>query len=152
MKKNLHDLPLARVKEDSIIEISFTLSLLDGTLVDKTEEAELLKLTIGDGQFIKNLEDLFIGLEEGTKAKFNLASEQAYGQPDMTNIQTMKEAEFPKNMELVKGNIVEFNLPTGNQVLGTIYDLVSDQVLVDFNHPLAGKSIIFEFKIEKIFT
>jgi FKBP-type peptidyl-prolyl cis-trans isomerase SlpA len=143
--------PLARVAENSEIEISFHLSLIDGTLVDETEPNERLRLTLGDGQFIKNLDDLFIGLEEGTSAKFNLIPEQAYGLANQENIQTMNKTDFPSDMKLSKGNVVTFHSPTGEEVLGTIYEIFEETVQVDFNHPLAGKALKFVFKIEKVF-
>jgi len=143
---------LGRVTEKSHLKISFNLKLADGTTVDKTEKGELLELVVGDGQLINRLDELFIGLEEGTSAKFNLSPIQAYGQTDSQNIQTMKTTDFPSEMKLKEGLVIGFDSPTGDEVLGSVFELSKDKVLIDFNHPLAGKDIIFEFKIEKIIT
>jgi len=144
---------LARVEENSTIEISFKLLLADDeqTLVDETAVDERLKLTVGDGQFIKNLDDLFIGLEEGTSAKFNLNPDQAYGESNQDNIQTMSRADFPKEMTFSQGNVIAFDSPTGEEILGTVFSTTSENVEIDFNHPLAGKPLRFEFTIEKVF-
>lgn len=149
--------PLARVEEKSTIEISFKLFLADDeqTLVDETEGDERLKLTIGDGQFIKNLDDLFVGLELGTSAKFNLEPYQAYGEVNdernQKNIQTMNRSDFPSQMTFSRGNVIAFDSPTGDEILGTVESANDETVEIDFNHPLAGKPLRFEFKIEKIF-
>jgi len=141
--------PLLRVLENSTIEISFKLLLSDGTIVDETEKDELLKLTIGDGQFISALDQLFIGLEEGTTAKFNLSPFQAYGEENQDNIQTMSKADFPPDMKFNEGSVISFDSPT-SEVLGTVYRIDGEKVEVNFNHPLAGKHLRFEFKIVKI--
>lgn len=146
MKNNSASL---RVQEKSTLEISFKLLLADGELVDETENDERLKLTIGDGQFISALDELFIGLEEGTSAKFNLSPEQAYGEETGDNIQTMNRTDFPTDMEFSEGNVISFDSPT-TEVLGTVYSLNDEKVIINFNHPLAGKHLRFEFKIEQI--
>lgn len=138
------------VQENSQVEITFKLSLLDGTLVEKTEEDEVFAFQIGDGQFLNNLDELLIGLEVGTTGKFTLMPEQAFGLPDPVNFQTMPKTDFPKDMPLEEGYVIGFNTPTGEEVPATIYDVKDDDVVIDFNHPLAGQVIVFEAKIEAI--
>ncbi len=148
MKNKPQTLPTTT--KDSTIEITFKLSLVDGTIVDETQTDELLKLTIGDGQFIKSLEDLFIGLEQGTTANFKLSPAEAFGVRDPDNIQSMKKSDFAEDMKIAKGSVVSFDSPTGQEVLGTVHDFVEDNVLVDFNHPLADRELIFEFTIRTL--
>jgi len=140
------------VEEDSQLEISFKLSLLDGTLVEQTEEDEVFAFQIGDGQFLNNLDELLIGLEVGTTGKFTLMPEQAFGLPDPVNFQTVPKSDFPEGMPLEEGYVIGFNTPTGEEVPATIYDVKEEGVVIDFNHPLAGQVIVFEATIEAILS
>lgn len=140
------------VSEESEIAITFKLELPDGTLVEQTEENEPFRFKIGDGTFIANLENLLVGLELGTTAKLTLSPERAFGLPDSNNFQTMDKADFPENMPLEVGHVIGFNTPTGDEIPGTIHQVEGGKVVVDFNHPLAGATIIFSAKIEEIFS
>lgn len=142
--------PLPVVKEASDIEISFELSLPDGRLVEKTEEGETLRFTLGDGTFVRNLEEMLIGLELGTTAKLNLSKENAFGSSDPSNIQSLARSEFPPEMPLEVGHVIGFDSPTGEVVPGTIKAVSDESVLVDFSHPLADTAVLFTATIKAI--
>lgn len=143
---------LPRVKENSKLDISFKLSLLDDTVVEQTEADEVFSFQIGDGQFLNKLDELLIGLEEGTAAKFTLTPEQAFGLPDSSNFQTMKVSDFPEGMSLHEGHVIGFDTPVGDEIPGTVYQVKGDEVIIDFNHPLAGQVLIFEVTVEKVLS
>lgn len=140
------------VQENSDIEISFKLSLLDGTVVDQTEDGEVFAFQIGDGQLLNRLDELLIGLEVGTTGKFTLMPEQAFGLPDPENFKTMSRNEFPDTMVLEEGYVIGFDTPSGDEIPGTIYEVNGDDVVVDFNHPLTGQVVVFEAKIENVLS
>ena len=140
------------VNDNSEIKLEFKLSLPDGTVVEQTETGEEFTFKLGDGTFIANLEELLVGLEEGTTAKLTLSPERAFGLPDSANFQTMSRQDFPPEMNLEPGFVVGFNTPTGEEVPGTIHEVNGDDITVDFNHPLAGVTIQFEAKIIKVLS
>ncbi|WP_321323758.1 FKBP-type peptidyl-prolyl cis-trans isomerase [Thiomicrorhabdus sp.] len=143
--------PLPVVEENSEIAITFKLELPDGTVVEETPENEPMRFTLRDGTFINTLEDLLVGLELGTQAKLTLSPGHAFGFPDPDNYQTMQRSDFPADMPLEKGYVIGFNTPTGEEIPGTLYEIDENEVVVDFNHPLAGATVIFTAKIEEIF-
>lgn len=138
------------VQENSEIAIRFKLSLLDGTLVEQTDADEVFRFSVGDGQFLNKLDELLIGLEVGTTGKFTLAPEQAFGQPDANNLQTLPRSEFPAEMPLQEGFVIGFNSPTGEEVPATVHEVKDNEVVMDFNHPLAGMPLVFEATIVEI--
>ncbi|MCF6298642.1 MAG: FKBP-type peptidyl-prolyl cis-trans isomerase [Thiomicrorhabdus sp.] len=140
------------VQPNSTIEITFQLMLQDNTLVDETKEGETLKFTLGDGTLLPNLEEMLIGLEQGTTAKLTLSPERAFGLSDPDNIHTMARQEFSKEMVLKEGVIIGFNTPTGEEIPGTIREVNEQSVQVDFNHPLADKTIVFTATIQAILS
>lgn len=142
--------PLKRVQEDSRIIIQFKLTLVDGTLVDETEQNETFEIQIGDGQLLHKLDELLIGLEEGTKAKFTLPPEEAFGLRSDENIQTMPSDSFGKDLMIQTGLVIGFASPTGDEIPGEIVAVSEETVTVDFNHPLSGQVLIFEVTIDQV--
>ncbi|VAW49833.1 hypothetical protein MNBD_GAMMA04-204 [hydrothermal vent metagenome] len=140
------------VQDKSHIEITFQLMLLDNIIVDETSEGEILDFTIGDGTFLPKLEEMLIGLEQGTTAKLTLSPERAFGLSDPDNIHSMPRQEFPEELVLQEGSVVGFQTPAGEEVLGTVREISEHSVLVDFNHPLADKTIIFIATIQTILS
>lgn len=141
---------LARVTENSEVSISYSMRLIDETEIDKTEPGELFTFKIGDGDLIPSLESLLMGLEEGTSGTFYVPPEDGFGYPDPANVYDLERNEFPEGMALKVGDVVGFDTPTGDQIPGSVVSLNEDKIKVDFNHPLAGQTFIFEATIVKI--
>lgn len=138
-----------RVAPGLQLVISFSIALPSGQVLDQADEADPLTLELGDGQLHPNLEALLTGLEVGTEAKFSVPPEDGFGYPDPTNVYDIAQVEFAEDMDLKPGLVIGFTTPTGDEIPGTIVavDDEQQQVKVDFNHPLAGETFIFEVKI-----
>lgn len=132
----------------SKISMHFTISLEDGTVAETTrDDNEPLEFVLGDGTMIQGLELALYGLKPGDKQTLTIEPRLAFGFPDPENVHTMPRSEFPEDMPLARGVIVEFNTPAGDEVPGTVLDVNEQGVKVDFNHPLAGHKITFEVEI-----
>ncbi len=142
--------PLPIVEENSDIEIEFQLALVDKTIVEATQEGETLRFTIGDGTFLNRIEEMLVGLELGTTAKFTLGAERAFGLSDPGNFQTMARSDFSADIDLNPGHVIGFNTPTGEEIPGTVHEVDGDSVIIDFNHPLADATIVFTATIKAI--
>ncbi|MCP4042920.1 MAG: peptidylprolyl isomerase [Gammaproteobacteria bacterium] len=134
----------------STVVIHYTLSLGDGTEVDTTQGGEPLQFRIGDGSLEAGLECLLLELLPGDKRRFHLSPGAAFGDPDPASVHTLGRAEFPAGMQLREGVVVGFTTPSGEEIAGTIMDLVGESVVVDFNHPLAGRTLDFEVEIVSV--
>lgn len=142
--------PLPRVTDSSRIAISFELALMDGEIIEAADAKDPMIFTIGDGSLLPNIEELLIGLELGTQGKFTLSPERAFGLKQPENIQTMNLADFPDSIGVEEGLVIGFQTPTGDEIPGTVLSMNNDKVEVDFNHPLAGATLLFTAKIEQI--
>jgi len=126
----------------------FSISLEDGTIAETTrDDNEPLEFVMGDGTMIEGLELALYGLKAGDKQTLTIEPKLAFGYHDPGNVHTMPRTEFPSDMQLAKGVIIEFNTPAGDEVPGTIMEVGDSEVKVDFNHPLAGHDITFEVEI-----
>ena len=141
------DIEALTIGPGSEVLMHFTLSLPDGTVADSTREGEPLRFVMGDGTLIEGLELVLYGLKKGDRQCLSIEPRDAFGFPDEENIHTMPRSEFPANMQLEAGLIIGFTTPSGEEVPGAIQEVKDDEVVVDFNHPLAGNEIIFDVEI-----
>lgn len=144
------DIEALTIGPGSEVLMHFTLSLVDGTVADSTDEDEPLRFVMGDGTLIEGLELVLYGLKPGDRQCLSIDPRDAFGFPDEENIHTMPRSEFPAEMQLEAGLIISFTTPSGEEVPGAIREIKDDEVVVDFNHPLAGNEIIFDVEILEI--
>ena len=108
-------------------------------------------LQIGGGQLAPELEQRLIGLDEGARASFDLDAGQAYGQRHADLVQTLSRSTFDANADpdtdYLPGDVVEFRAPDGGRFSGVLKSHGESQVVVDFNHPLAGLPVRFSVQV-----
>ena len=138
------------ISPESKIELFFEIRLLDGAIVDSNFNKQAATFTIGDGNMLAGFESVLMGLQEQQKAVFTLAPEQAFGMPNPSNMQSVARSKFT-DMELEEGLMISFQDPSG-ELPGVVSSFDDKEVIIDFNHPLAGKTLEFEVEIVKIFA
>lgn len=135
------------ITESSTVTLHLSLSLEDGTLAESTFDSEPFTFVMGDGSLDHGLELGLYGLKAGETQRLLLEPGQAFGPRVQENVHVMSRTAFGDEFELEEGLIVGFEAPDGEEVAGAIVELGSDTVTVDFNHPLAGRKIIFDVEI-----
>lgn len=132
----------------SEVLMHFDLKLEDGSAADSTRvNNKPAKLKLGDGSLTANFEACLLGLKSGEKKAFTLAASDAFGEPNPDNIHHMDKSRFGADTPPELGMIIAFTQPDGSEVPGIIRDVQGDSVTVDFNHPLAGQTVIFDVEI-----
>ena len=134
----------------SRVTMHFSLKLSDGMLVESSFDDQPLSFVVGDGTLDKGLELALIGLREGDHQVLTLMPGQAFGMRDETAVQRVEKSRFPADMQLEPGQIVGFSGPDGEELAGAVLELEDQHVKVDFNHPLAGREIVFETRIIQV--
>jgi len=129
------------------ITLHLSLSTPEGFEAITTFGEEPATLVMGDGSLTEGLELALYGLKAGDKQALMLEPEHAFGPRDEGKVQVMQRSAFPDDMELERGLVVGFEAPNGAEVAGIILKVVDDDVTVDFNHPLAGKDVLFKVEI-----
>lgn len=138
----------ASIGPGSKVRMHFSITLEDGTVAESTrDDGEPLEFVLGDGTMIEGLELALYGLKAGDKQTISIEPKLAFGFHDPNNVHSLSRDDFPPEMQLSKGVIIEFNTPAGDEVPGTIMEVSESEVQVDFNHPLAGHEITFETEI-----
>jgi len=128
------------------IRLHFSILLVDGSEVDSTRGAEPAVFTFGDGSLLPGFENAIAGLREGESAQFEIAARDGFGDCKEVNIQELPIASFAAVGELEPGLVVSFGSPDG-ELPGVVKAVGKNKAIVDFNHPLAGRALIFDVTI-----
>ena len=143
-------MPDVQITIGSRVTMHFSLKLSDGMLVESSFDDQPLSFVVGDGTLDRGLELALIGLREGERQALTLMPGQAFGMRDEEAIQLVDKSRFPADMRLEPGQIVGFSGPDGEELAGAVLEVHDQQVKVDFNHPLAGREIVFESLIVEV--
>jgi FKBP-type peptidyl-prolyl cis-trans isomerase SlpA len=135
------------IAEGTDVTLHFSLALEDGTIIDSNFDAEPAHFSVGDGSLLPGFETVLIGLTAGHKKAFELGPEAGFGQANPNNIQRMPRKEFAPDMALEQGLVISFADANKAELPGVVASFNDDFVNVDFNHPLAGRSIHFDVEI-----
>jgi peptidylprolyl isomerase len=136
---------MSTIKNGDFVQLHYTGTLEDGTVFDSSEGRLPLEFQVGAGGIIQGFNDAVLNMAIDEEKKVVLAPDQAYGQ-----LRDDLKREFPSTMlegnKIEEGQQLRFSSPHG-PVSGTVVAIEPDKFVVDFNHPLAGKTLEFMIKI-----
>lgn len=137
-----------KIKDGVVVSLDYTLRLDDGEIVDSSEAAGPLEYLHGYGQIIPGLEKALVGLIVGDSKKVVVPAAEAYGEVDMEAFEIVSRSMFPDDMELEEGLVLSLrDMETDEPFDATIAEIRETEVMLDFNHPLAGETLYFEVSI-----
>ena len=132
-------------------EVSFDYTLTDdsGKVVDSSKGREPMHYVHGKGQIIPGLEKELAGMAVGNEKKVTVKPEEAYGPVDPRAFQEIAKEKLPPEA-LKVGTMLMAKGPQGQGVPVRVHEIKENTVIMDFNHPLAGKTLSFDVKITDI--
>lgn len=128
----------------TVVSLKYVLKDDEGALLDSSEE--LFEYLHGHGNIVPGLEKALEGVEPGEQKSVVVEPAEAYGEPDPAAIVTLPMDSFPEGMELEPGMNLMGETPQGPIAL-KVNEVNEDSVVVDANHPLAGKRLHFDVEI-----
>ena len=132
------------------VSLTFTLKLADGEVIDSTGD-RAAEFEYGDGNLLPGFESAMLGLTEGAEQILVIDAEQGFGPVNPENIHVLKKSEFARELLLEPGLVVSFaDQQQQGELPGVVKQVFDEAVEVDFNHPLAGKDLLFEVNILKV--
>jgi FKBP-type peptidyl-prolyl cis-trans isomerase 2 len=131
------------------VGIEFTLKLEDGSVFASNAGGEPLVFTQGGGDFLPALEEAVAGLHVGDTKTVKLEAGQAYGAVDAEAFQSVPKEQIPEHLQK-PGTILVAQSQDGQKHQVRVHEVNADHVVVDHNHPLAGKDVTFDIKILSI--
>ncbi len=136
-----------KISRNSRVTLQHQLGLTDGTVLEDSFEGEPMTIQLGRGELAEGLELALIDLEDGDEQTIDIGPDLAFGYPDPEAIHELPRSEFREDAPLEPGVIMEFSLPNGETLPGTILEADDQRVRIDFNHPLAGETVRYRVRI-----
>ena len=138
------------VSEGTRVYLNFSLSLEDGSEIDTNFAGDPVDFVVGDGSLLPGFERLLFGMSAGQRQVFTVAPEDAFGMPNESNVQEVPREQFDDDVEVDIGLVFYFADASGGEVPGLIIAISDAAVTVDFNHPLAGRTILFDVMVHRV--
>jgi len=137
---------VARVKDTGeVVETTLAEEAKKAGIFDAEKTYEPLLVIVGEGRVVRGLEDALKGIREGEEKEIEIPPEKAYGVRDPRKVKIIPLREFRKaKVDPVPGKIVEIG-----GALAVVRAVSGGRVQVDFNHPLAGKTLVYKVKVVK---
>ena len=140
-----------KVEQNKMVSVDYKLTV-DGAIADQSQPGQPLEFICGMGMLLPKFEEAIMGKEPGESVSFTLEAKDGYGE-----IMTEAIVELPKSVFMMDGKVAEEILFVGSQVpmatadgqhmMGVIKEVKEEAVVMDFNHPMAGKTLNFDVTV-----
>ncbi len=137
-----------KIAKDTVATLSYTVTETTGQVVGRTEPGQPVTALIGHRFLVKGLENALLGHENGDEFAVTLEPKDTYGEIDESLIQTIDRKLFG-DFEIAVGNVFEADSEQGPMAV-VVKEIKDDVVIVDGNHPLAGKVLNFLIVVEDV--
>ena len=142
---------MSQVKANDTVKVHYTGKLADGQVFDSSvERGEPIEFTMGQGQLIPGCEKGLIDMEVNEKKTINIPKEEAYGEPREELVQEVQKSQLPEEIKPEVGMGLVSKSPDGQEMNLVVKDVKEDTIVVDGNHPLAGKDLVFDLEVVEI--
>jgi len=133
--------------ENSVVGIEYEVKEAGTTeIVDTNKGADPLEFITGKGHVIPGLENALVGMSEGESGDIKVSAEDAYGEVNPEAKQVLPVDQF-EGVDLKEGMTLYGQGENGETVQVTVTSFDDKEVNVDFNHPLAGKELMFSVTV-----
>jgi FKBP-type peptidyl-prolyl cis-trans isomerase SlyD len=140
-----------QVSKDKVVTFHYVIKDKEtGEVIeDSKEHGEPAKVLFGRNLLLEGLEKGMMGMEEGERRTIEVKPEEGYGEVDPELIQKVPR-EYFGDIKLERGMLLRAQTPDGQIIDLRVVDFDDQNVIVDLNHPLAGKTLIFEVEVLKV--
>jgi len=139
-----------QAKEGTVVKVHYTGKFEDGEVFDSSKERAPLQFVVGKGQLIPGFENAVIGMAPGDVKSVTIAAAEGYGLYDKDKLFEVSKSDFPDDITPEVGMELNVKNDDGSSYGVVIQEVKQDVVVLDANHPLAGKDLIFEIEVMEV--
>jgi peptidylprolyl isomerase len=148
--KNTEGAGMAIVQEGDTIRVHYTGKLEDGTVFDTSEDGASMEFRVGDGELLKAFEQGVVGMSVGETKTIHIPAKEAYGLRKDEMVFEFDRSRAPENFDAEIGQQLQMYRADGQAVNITVIGKSEKSFTMDCNHPLAGKDLTFDVRLEEI--
>jgi len=141
---------MQQVKNGDTVKVHYHGKLTDGTTFDSSEGRQPLEFEVGSGSVIPGFDNGVVGMTVGDKKTINIPAEEAYGGVEEDRFMEFPIDRFPPDLKPEAGMTLTMSDGGGQQFPVVITDVRDNIVILDANHPLAGKDLVFDIELMEI--
>jgi FKBP-type peptidyl-prolyl cis-trans isomerase 2 len=141
---------MAQARHGDTVKVHFTGKLADGKVFDTSIDGDPLQFAIGKGQVIQGLEEAVVGMNPGESKTTDIPAGKAYGPYHKEKVMEVDRDLIPKGLKPELGRKLEVHHADGRKTAVTVIDVSESKVMLDANHPLAGKDLTFDIQLQEI--
>jgi FKBP-type peptidyl-prolyl cis-trans isomerase SlyD len=140
-----------QVADQTVVSLEYVLHLGDGKVIDQSSADDPLEYLQGHGNIIPGLEKAVAGMVVGEEKEVVVPPAEAYGERDPEDVVGVPRNVFPAKLTLAVGEpLMMKDSQSGETLRAYVSEIKADEVVLDFNHPLAGKTLFFKVKIARL--
>lgn len=139
----------ARIEKDKKVSLEYKLTV-DGTVVDQSAPDKLFQYTHGNNMIIKGLEVALEGMKVGDTKKVTVESKDAYGDVRQEGFFKFPKSKIPEGTDLKKGQVITLMNTEKKPIKAVVWGFEGEEIVLNANHPLAGKTLNFDIKVMSI--
>ena len=139
------------VQSGQKVSVHYRGTLDDGSEFDNSRQrGEAMQVEVGSGQLIAGFDAALLGMTVGEVKNIHLNSEEAYGPIHEGAVRETSKSLFPPDFAFKTGEMIQGRAPTGQPIVAKIVEEKESTVVLDMNHPMAGKNLNFEIELVSI--
>jgi peptidylprolyl isomerase len=138
------------IQNGQFATVHYTGTLADGEIFDSTDGREPFEFEIGQGRVIPAFEDTIKNMNPGEEKNLNISAGDAYGEYREDLTQRVPLSDVKQFLEPTAGMVIQVMLSDNNNAPALIKEVTAEEVVLDFNHPLAGKDLTFKLNLVSV--
>lgn len=141
---------MSQAEKGNKVKVHYTGTLTDETIFDSSREREPIEFTVGAGQMIAGFDAAVVGMKVGDSKKVNIPAKEAYGAKNEEAMIKVPKSQLPEGMDPQVGMQLEATQQDGRSQVLIVAEVLEEEVVLDANHPLAGKDLVFDIEMMEI--
>lgn len=141
---------MAELQDGQVVAVMYTGKLEDGTVFDSNAGRDPLEFQLGSGMIIPGFDSGVRDMAVGDSKTVTIPPEDAYGQRSDEAIIAIAPDQLPPDMAVEVGDQLEMRTQDGRGVPVTVVDVTDEKIVLDGNHQLAGKTLVFEIELVEV--
>ena len=141
---------MSAAAEGKKVKVHYTGTFDDGEVFDSSREREPMEFEVGAQQVIPGFDQALVGMKIGESKNVRIPEKEAYGSYNPEMVMEVAPDQFEEGMKVEVGQQFQVEMGEGNPVVLMVKEVRDDKVVLDANHPMAGKTLNFDIELVEI--